>query len=209
MTNNKVKTTLSDANAKDFNQLQITLTKAFKNDPLTKWYLGTPDKNFGRRVDAFMKYNLWHSFARGFIRHDESNIATALWIPYGLQFPKFKFKFDLVANFRMLFAFGSKDISRIQNLEKYTVKQHHTVAQQFYHLVILGVNPVSQGQGLGKALLLEGIEKAHSQNLPVLLETSTEKNVAIYTHFGFSVYHEYAMPNTPGLTFYYLKNEPK
>lgn len=59
-----------------------------------------------------------------------------------------------------------------------------------WYLWALGVNPVLQGQGIGRALLAHGLARADESRLPCYLETETEANVAFYTRRDFEVVHE-------------------
>ena len=51
----------------------------------------------------------------------------------------------------------------------------------------LAVDPVRQGQGIGAALLREGLRKVDGQGMPCYLETHAEQNLPFYEKEGFAV----------------------
>lgn len=59
-----------------------------------------------------------------------------------------------------------------------------------WYLLLLGVNPVKQGSGLGGLLLKQLILQADSQRLPIYLDTFKKQNLTFYAHYGFEVKQE-------------------
>jgi ribosomal protein S18 acetylase RimI-like enzyme len=59
-----------------------------------------------------------------------------------------------------------------------------------WYLMILGVDPPHQGQGLGGALIAPTLARADAGGLPCYLDTSKESNLAFYRKHGFEVRHE-------------------
>lgn len=59
--------------------------------------------------------------------------------------------------------------------------------RDYIYLMTLGVAPQFQGLGYGGTLLRAVIEDSESHNLPLYLETATEKNVEMYKKIGFNV----------------------
>ncbi|WP_328590562.1 GNAT family N-acetyltransferase [Rhodococcus spongiicola] len=53
-----------------------------------------------------------------------------------------------------------------------------------WYLASVGVDPASQGRGLGRAVLQPGIEAAEAQSCPAYLETCKPANVEFYQHLG-------------------------
>mmetsp|Transcript_1280 Transcript_1280/g.1870 ORF Transcript_1280/g.1870 Transcript_1280/m.1870 type:complete len:267 (+) Transcript_1280:356-1156(+) len=56
-----------------------------------------------------------------------------------------------------------------------------------YYLHVLAVDPSCQGQGVGKALLQTISKNADRFQVPLFLETHGERNIAIYSRFGYKV----------------------
>jgi ribosomal protein S18 acetylase RimI-like enzyme len=92
----------------------------------------------------------------------------------------------------------SKVLKRESNIEGTQPKD------PFLYLWFIGVNPESQGMGEGTKLLNSVLNMAEEKNLPVCLETSTERNFRWYENFGFSTY---ASSNQFGFPFYFYKKE--
>ncbi|MCB2214388.1 GNAT family N-acetyltransferase [bacterium] len=70
----------------------------------------------------------------------------------------------------------------------------HMAEQSFIYLLMIGVASAHQGQGHGRTLLDAVIRLAEKEQIPVYLETETEKNVQIYEHFGFEVLNKVTLP---------------
>ena len=58
---------------------------------------------------------------------------------------------------------------------------------RYIYLDVLAVRPDLQGQGYGGTLLRHLLVDAENRSAPVFLETSTDSNIALYRHYGFSV----------------------
>ena len=67
------------------------------------------------------------------------------------------------------------------------------------YLQAIGVSPKFQGQGFGSKLLRSMFQRLDSNEIPIYLETETEKNVAMYKKLGFQVVKEGTLHN---LEFY-------
>ncbi|HZF87760.1 GNAT family N-acetyltransferase [Streptomyces sp.] len=63
-----------------------------------------------------------------------------------------------------------------------------------WFLNTVGVMPEVQGRGLGTAVLIPGVEEAARAGCPAFLETSSERNVALYERLGFKVTAEVLLP---------------
>jgi ribosomal protein S18 acetylase RimI-like enzyme len=61
-------------------------------------------------------------------------------------------------------------------------------------LLTLGVEPARQGQGLGSAMLRALAERSAA---PLYLETTSERNVALYERHGYAVVGELTLPGGP------------
>ncbi|MFD0341125.1 GNAT family N-acetyltransferase [Streptomyces sp. NPDC127117] len=64
-----------------------------------------------------------------------------------------------------------------------------------WFLETVGTAPEAQGQGLGSAVLLPGLEAAERAGYPAFLETSSERNVAFYERLGFKVTADVQLPD--------------
>ncbi len=71
--------------------------------------------------------------------------------------------------------------------------------------MVIGVAPVSQGQGYASKLLKPMLARLDEEGLPCYLETQKEKNVTLYQHFGFNVVEEFTFPSTTLTTWAMLR----
>ncbi len=62
---------------------------------------------------------------------------------------------------------------------------HRDVPATHWYVMVVGIAPEAQGQGLGRALLQPIIDRADAAGQPCYLETTQPKNVAFYEHLGF------------------------
>lgn len=69
--------------------------------------------------------------------------------------------------------------------------------ESFHYLGLLAVDPEAQGQGVGSALLREGLDRADRDSAGAYLETGTEANLAFYRRHGFEVRQEIHLPTAP------------
>jgi predicted N-acetyltransferase YhbS len=58
-------------------------------------------------------------------------------------------------------------------------------SEEHWHVGPLGVDPESQGRGVGAALLRAFLEYADRSATPAFLETDVDRNVVFYERFGF------------------------
>ncbi|MBM3146581.1 MAG: GNAT family N-acetyltransferase [Actinobacteria bacterium] len=66
--------------------------------------------------------------------------------------------------------------------------------RRFIHVQVLGVQPESQGRGLGGRLVRAAIRESEASGLALYLETETEANVEMYRRFGFHVVKRIVLP---------------
>ena len=104
---------------------------------------------------------------------------------------------------------GVDDFARSQVGENAVNKAHAELMQDqpHYYLWGLTVDPLHKAQGYGKAMLAQLIEKAQASQLPIYLETHTEKNVAYYQNLGFECLHK-ATIDSFNLPFWCLRWTP-
>lgn len=63
-------------------------------------------------------------------------------------------------------------------------------------LFLLAVEPAYQGKGYASALLKPMLARIDSERLPCYLDTTEERNVSLYQHYGFRVAEVSKVPNT-------------
>lgn len=73
---------------------------------------------------------------------------------------------------------------------------------------MLGVEPVSQGKGIGSRLLEPMLRRLDQDDFPCYLETDRERNLGFYRRFGFQVRREGFVPGG-GPAFWTMVREPR
>lgn len=83
---------------------------------------------------------------------------------------------------------GINGIGKALKRERY-INQHHPQDQEFIYIWFIGLKKTEQGRGVGSAMLQEIIDVSNKEQIPVYLETYTERNLNFYKKHGFEVYH--------------------
>jgi ribosomal protein S18 acetylase RimI-like enzyme len=78
------------------------------------------------------------------------------------------------------------------------------VREPHWYLLILGVDPVCQGNGMGSALIQPILQRAAEARLPCFLNTFNPDNVPFYKRHGFQVVREEDIPGG-GLRFWNMR----
>ena len=76
-----------------------------------------------------------------------------------------------------------------------------------WYLMVLGVEPAHQGQGIGRRLIAPVLRQADAAGLPCYLETELPRDVEFYTRHGFAVAEEGHVPGV-GLHYWTMSRPP-
>jgi GNAT superfamily N-acetyltransferase len=87
------------------------------------------------------------------------------------------------------------------------INQQQQMTEPFWYLMLLGVAPGYQNQGIGGALLQPVLEQADRDQTLCLLETSTTAAVRFYQRQGFEIMHTRQIGQS--LPYWTLKRNPK
>jgi GNAT superfamily N-acetyltransferase len=71
----------------------------------------------------------------------------------------------------------------------------HLPAQPSWFLDLVAVAPAAQGRGLGRRLVMHGLDLARADGCPAFLETGTPRNVPFYQSLGFQIVDEQRAPD--------------
>jgi len=185
------------------------LGRAFHDDPLNLYIF--PDEEKRRRVLPWMLRTATHYAQRhGEVHTTPDNVeGAAVWLPPGGT---------AISNLRMLmagmwrvpFKAGLGATSRFMRMSSHLDKRHeHDVQGRHWYLMILGVEPERQGQGVGGALIQPVIARAEGDGLPCYLETMKEINVTFYRKHGFAVVSEGDIPDDGGPHYWTMRRDPQ
>jgi ribosomal protein S18 acetylase RimI-like enzyme len=163
------------------------LTEAFQGEPQIEWIVAPVDKDRERRLQVLMEYAFETGLSQGQVYLTDDRKGVAIWKTP----PKRSFSVhDLLTQLKFILAMGLPRLKRLIQMEKY-VEQQHPSQRQYLYLWFLAVKPGHQGKGLASELLNPLLEEASQKDLPVLLETSVKKNISLYRHKGFEVFHQW------------------
>lgn len=94
--------------------------------------------------------------------------------------------------------------STFSRVEKY----RQDMTQPHWYLMMLGVAPAYQNQGIGASLLQPILQRADQDGVPCYLETSTEGGVRFYQRQGFEILRSDRVAKGT-LPFWTMKREPQ
>jgi ribosomal protein S18 acetylase RimI-like enzyme len=183
------KATLADAP-----RLAQALASAFQDDPVIAWVF--PDEHRRRAVlPAFMEFRLRTlAFPHDQVWMTAGGAAAAVRLP-----PPGRWQPSRAQRLRLLPPlvrfFGLRTASVLGGLER--MEKRHPDDRPHWYLFILGTEPAAQGQGLGSALLAQVLARVDADGMPAYLESSNERNLALYGRHGFEVTGELVIPGGP------------
>ena len=90
----------------------------------------------------------------------------------------------------------------LDGVHKAVIKRPH------WYLWVLGVDPSSQGQGIGGKLIEPVLARSDDEGVPCYLETQLERNVAFYERRGFEIVWQGEVPQRE-LMLWTMIREPR
>ena len=187
------------AEAVDKTTVITILSYSFKDNQSVN-YVVRNDKNSFERIKALMDYSfeLCSMFGEVWLSDDKKACALILF-PHDKRTNAKSIWLNIKLIFQAIGIFGiSKTLKREAQIHKIQPKE------QMAYLWFIGVEPESQKNGIGSKLLLQLILRFTVLNLPLYLETSTQKNVPWYQSFGFVIYDQLNL----GYSLFFLKRLP-
>jgi len=166
------------------------LGEAFREDPIWCEIFKNQKEKFPLAFGVPIKYTLKY----GKIFAPTSNIeALAAWLPT----PYVDTTFWRLIRSRALFE-GIKlgqDIGKQISIvfKQITEDRQNIMKGDYVYLFVLGVSPEKQGKGLGTNLV-RTLQKNLAPNVPIYLETESERNVSFYERLGFEVVNKFQVP---------------
>lgn len=183
------------------------LAKVFWDDPMSVFLF--PDEA-GRRDLAphFYALNMLHAAVGGELYTTLSFKGIAVW-----RFPGDETRRKVEAGKdprnRLPEVIGEGPFGRLMVITEAIYAMHRGLVKgRHFYLLFLGIDPGSQGQGIGSLLIGSMLKRADRQGLACYLETMKEVNLSFYGKHGFRVAdetqvasggpHIWALLRTPG-----------
>ena len=168
-----------------------TLARAFDADPMFSWLF--PDSaTRPAALERLLRVPLEFGCRWGRITVSHGIKAVSVWSPPGsaLTVPR-------LLRSGMLgvpFSTGFGPFATFMRANDVMEKIHKArMPEPHWYLIVIGVEPDLQGQGVGSALVRHGLAEADRHGHPCYLETSDLRNVAFYERHGFVVQEEAAL----------------
>jgi ribosomal protein S18 acetylase RimI-like enzyme len=161
------------------------VSQAFAADPMFAWVMPDPATRLAK-LRRLNRVALVYGQTYGRVTQAHDAQAIAIWMPPGhtIGLGGLVRSGILATPFQIGWGAFSRFMAANETMEKLH-KRH--VPEPHWYLMLVGITPARQGQGIGSALVAEGLAQAGRQPCPAYLETSNERNLAFYQRFGFEV----------------------
>jgi ribosomal protein S18 acetylase RimI-like enzyme len=177
-------------NRSQFGQASEILTNAFAADPIVTYFRDRPEKERRELIKWFIKIALHYSYKDGQIYTTQNLDGVAIWIPPE-KFPLNDFRLLMLGGYALPFKISPNKLLEFVYLFLQAEKQHkQNVDRQHWYLLMLGVAPDRQSQGIGSLLLQPILERADRAGLSCYLEATTKRSVRFYQKHGFEAIGE-------------------
>jgi ribosomal protein S18 acetylase RimI-like enzyme len=183
--------------------LSRALARAFFEDPLSTYVL--PDASNRPRISEagltlFLRrawFELGETYAVG-----EPAAGVCIWNPPGTWEIGIGKQLSMLP--ALLRVYG-RNLPRLLSALNSAESDHPT--EPHYYLPFLGVEPESQGRGMGSALMHPVLSRCDADRTAAYLESSTTRNRALYERHGFEVMSEFKL-GRGGPTFWRMWRVP-
>jgi ribosomal protein S18 acetylase RimI-like enzyme len=171
-----------------------TLGRAFVDDPAFSWMLPDEAKR-AAPLEWFFTCASDYGLRWGEVyRAGEAIDGAAIWLPPGdTSVPAMRMM--RVGMWQGPFRLGLGAMRRFLTFVEWSERLHKkNVPEPHWYLMVLGVDPTRQGQGVGSGLITPMLARADEQGRACYLETAKERNVTFYRKHGFDVVDDEHLP---------------
>jgi GNAT superfamily N-acetyltransferase len=170
----------------DLDGITATLTAAFAADPLWSWAF--PERE---GQEAWWRFLVSSALRYPLVRIADECAAVSVWIPPG----GVELTPEEEASIEPLLVdlVGPRAAEVLELIERFDAS--HPGERPHYYLSLLGTNPDRRGEGLGMALLADGLERVDAEGMPAYLESSNSVNDPRYERLGFTRIGSFTRPD--------------
>jgi len=179
------------ARASELDPIASLLDRSFAEDPFVAWVTGGRRGARRRYVDLVLKHL---TFPHGAVDVDEALRGASLWAPPGAWELGVREQLKMLPH--VLRVVGWRRLGKVARASEAIERGR---PPRYYYLALVATAPEARGRGVGKQLLLHGLERADGEGVPAVLETSVESNVGWYERLGFEVVRELSLPDGPNV----------
>ena len=187
----------------DVPTLAHTLARAFIDDPVAEWAFGRNTVR-PKALERFHATRLRQTLVDEEVWTTDALDCAAVWTP-----PKRWRKTPREEIALGLCFLGPRLLARMPlvALGWHGLERKHPANPPHWYLAVLGVEPESQGQGLGSAVLRPVLEQCDIDGIGAYVESSKERNIDFYARHGFRVTAEPRLLRGP--TVWTMWREPR
>jgi GNAT superfamily N-acetyltransferase len=185
-------TPVRKADPAEIEPLSAALAAAFRDDPALGHLL--PDRaTRERRLRVFFRTELAEvAFAHDMVFTTDELTGVAVWAPPD------RWRVTMRATLReapaMTGVFGRR--LPLALWSRLRIERRHPSRPRHLYLAAVGVEPDSQGRGLGSRLMHPVLAEADAGGTPAYLEASTPRSRVLYERHGFEVVEEVRLPRS-------------
>lgn len=162
------------------------LARAFQDDPMMAFVF--PDaRRRARSLPRLIGLNVRYAVRYGEVYATPGMEGAALWLPPGHA------QVSIGGMLRVGALMAPLTVSwvalrRITAMGAQESRLHQLYAPTpYWYLSQIGVEPALQGRGFASRLLVPQLARMDAEGMAAYLETSKERNVGLYQHYGFAV----------------------
>jgi GNAT superfamily N-acetyltransferase len=168
---------------RDLPPIREMLVRAFYDDPQFSWLMPSDNSRLARLrrfFDTLLRLEGFGLAEIDVVGNGGSVAGAAVWFPPGGWPPPTVRQLRALPGYTR--AFGRKLVAA-GALVNAAARVHPKTG--YWYLACIGVEPATQGRGLGAALLHSRLGICDAQGSSAFLESSNASNVPLYEHFGF------------------------
>ena len=180
----------------DLPRLTVTCAAAFSDDMMIRWPM--PEASPAMLQELF-RVILTPYVESGVLWKIGGGDGAAAWLP-----PEVTERFDEIEQAARVAINPLTSDDGVRYATFWDWLGDHLPSEPCWFLDLVAVAPAAQGRGLGRTLVLHGLELARTQGCPAFLETSTPRNVPFYESLGFRVVDEQQAPDG-GPTIWFMQ----
>jgi ribosomal protein S18 acetylase RimI-like enzyme len=181
---------IRSASAADEAGVISVITLAFGGDPMARWSMRDPARFLAAMPDVVRAFG-GAGFAHDSVYCTEGCTAAAMWLPPGVG-PDSERLGELIT--------GAAPPEIMPDLERvFAEMERFHPSEPHWYLPLIGVDPASQGQGLGSALMRHALQRVDADGMPAYLESSNPRNIPLYQRHGFEILGTIQVGSSPQL----------
>ncbi len=172
--------------------------EAFKDDPIMVFtYPDSNEREQKSQYGFYMIYN--YGIKYGLTYATSKNLeGITIWLPPNKVYPSTwaMMRHGVFYTMRKV-GLKMKAMKRTMTVFKYEDEKHKELTPfDHWYFQNIAVKPEEQGKGYGGLLIKTMLKTIESDELPVYVETNTEKSVSIYQKHGFEIIEHGIIPET-------------